>query len=72
MNTALPVTLTLKNVSPLLHRKLKDQARRHKRSLNQRLRFSLSGEPKIEEAWSRHFVVVGKRNPFAAPESDGL
>ena len=38
----------------------------------QRLRFSLSGEPKIEEAWSRHFVVVGKRNPFAAPESDGL
>ena len=38
----------------------------------QRLRFSLSGEPKIEEAWSRHFVVVGKRNPFAAPETDGL
>ena len=35
VNTALPVTLTLKNVSPLLHRKLKDQARRHKRSLNQ-------------------------------------
>ncbi|MBN8458620.1 MAG: hypothetical protein J0M04_12360 [Verrucomicrobia bacterium] len=38
----------------------------------QRLRFSLSGEPNIEEAWSRQFVVVGKRNPFAAPESDGL
>ncbi len=36
-----------------------------------RLRFSPSGEPKIEEAWSRHFVIVGKRNPFAAPESDG-
>jgi len=36
----------------------------------QRLRFSRSGEPKIEEAWSRHFVVVGKRNPFAAPDSD--
>ncbi len=35
-----------------------------------RLRFSRSGEPKIEEAWSRHFVVVGKRNPFAASESD--
>ena len=34
------------------------------------LRFSLSGEPKIEEAWSRHFVVVGKRIPFAAAESD--
>ncbi|MBN8458618.1 MAG: hypothetical protein J0M04_12350 [Verrucomicrobia bacterium] len=35
MNPALPVTLTLKNVSPLLHRKLKAQAKRHKRSLNQ-------------------------------------
>ena len=35
VNTALPVTLTLKNVSPLLHRKLKAQAKRHKRSLNQ-------------------------------------
>ena len=35
VNAALPVTLTLKNVSPLLHRKLKDQAKRHKRSLNQ-------------------------------------
>lgn len=35
-----------------------------------RLRFSRSGEHLIEEAWSRHFVVVGKRNPFAAPESE--
>jgi len=33
-----------------------------------RLRFSRSGEPKIEEAWSRHFVIVGKRNPFAPEE----
>jgi hypothetical protein len=33
-----------------------------------RLRFSRSGEPKIEEAWSRHFVVVGKRNRFAPEE----
>lgn len=33
-----------------------------------RLRFSRSGEPKIEEAYSTHLVVVGKRNPFAAPE----
>ena len=31
-----------------------------------RLRFSRSGEPKIEEAYSTHLVVVGKRNPFAA------
>jgi hypothetical protein len=29
------------------------------------LRFSKSGEPLIEEAYSRHFVVIGKRNPFA-------
>jgi len=34
------------------------------------LRFSCSGEPKIEEAWSRHFVIVGKRNPFAAQEME--
>lgn len=34
------------------------------------LRFSRSGEPKIEEAYSTHLVVVGKRNPFAASESD--
>jgi hypothetical protein len=27
-----------------------------------RLRFSRSGEPKIEEAWSCHFVVIGKKN----------
>ena len=33
-----------------------------------RLRFSLSGTPKIEEAYSTHLVVVGKRNPFASPE----
>jgi hypothetical protein len=33
-----------------------------------RLCFPRSGEPKIEEAWSRHYVVVGKRNPFAAQE----
>ncbi len=30
-----------------------------------RLRFSRSGEPKIEQAYSTHLVVVGKRNPFA-------
>ena len=35
-----------------------------------RLRFSRGGDPKIEEAYSRHFVVVGKRNPFAAPATD--
>lgn len=33
-----------------------------------RLRFSRSGEPKIEEAYSTHLVVVGKRNPFAAQD----
>jgi hypothetical protein len=33
------------------------------------LRFSRSGEPKIEEAYSTHLVVVGKRNPFAVPEN---
>ncbi len=33
-----------------------------------RLRFSRSGAPKIEEAYSTHLVVVGKRNPFADPE----
>lgn len=32
------------------------------------LRFSKSGEHLIEEAYSRHFVVVGKRNPFAVDE----
>jgi len=26
------------------------------------LRFSKSGEPSIEQAYSRHFVVIGKRN----------
>jgi hypothetical protein len=31
-----------------------------------RLRFSRSGEPKIEEAYATHLVVVGKHNPFAA------
>ena len=31
----------------------------------QPLRFSKSGEHLIEEAYSRHFVVVGNRNPFA-------
>lgn len=34
-----------------------------------RLRFSRSGEPKIEEAYSTHLVVVGKRNPFAEPDA---
>jgi hypothetical protein len=33
------------------------------------LRFSKTGEHLIEEAYSRHFVVVGKRNPFAEAES---
>lgn len=32
----------------------------------QPLRFSKSGEQLIEEAYARHFVVVGKSNPFAA------
>lgn len=36
-----------------------------------RLQFSRSGEPKIEEAWSRHFVVVGKRNPFEQTGIEG-
>jgi hypothetical protein len=35
-----------------------------------RLRFSRSGEPKIEEAYATHLVVVGKRNPFAEAETD--
>lgn len=35
----------------------------------QPLRFSKSGEHLIEEAYSRHFVVVGKRNPFADAET---
>jgi hypothetical protein len=40
------------------------------RHRSHRLRFSRSGEPKIEEAYSTHLTVVGKRNPFAASESD--
>ncbi len=35
-----------------------------------RLRFSLGGIPKIEEAYATHIVVVGNRNPFAAPEAE--
>lgn len=35
-----------------------------------RLRFSRSGEHLIEEAWSRRFVVVGKRNPFAVNQTE--
>ncbi len=35
-----------------------------------RLRFSRSGEHLIEEAYSTHFVVVGKRNPFAAGDAN--
>ena len=35
-----------------------------------RLRFSRSGEPKIEEAWSRHFVVGGKRNSFEEKQAE--
>lgn len=34
-----------------------------------RLRFSRSGVPKIEEAYSTHLVVLGKRNPFAEPDA---
>lgn len=34
-----------------------------------RLRFSRSGDPKIEKAYSTHLLVVGKRNPFAAAEN---
>ena len=37
-----------------------------------RLRFSRSGEPKIEEAYSTHLVVCGKRNPFADGTSDSI
>ncbi len=37
-----------------------------------RLRFSRSGEPKIEEAYSTHLVVVGKRNPFAEPDAGAI
>lgn len=40
------------------------------RHRSHRLRFSRSGEPKIEEAYATHLTVVGKRNPFAASESD--
>lgn len=44
----------------------------HQRKCKRPLRFSKSGEHLIEEAYSRHFVVVGKRNPFeqGAAESD--
>lgn len=45
------------------YREFKDQHKGH------RLRFSRSGEPKIEEAYSTHLVVVGKRNPFAEPDT---
>lgn len=41
MKDAAPVTLTLKNLSPVLHRRLKKQAKRHKRSLNQEAIFCL-------------------------------
>lgn len=34
------------------------------------LRFSKSGEHLIEEAYARHFVVVGKRNPFADEDKE--
>ncbi len=34
-----------------------------------RLRFSRSGDPKIEEAYSQHFVVVGQHNPHTDPEA---
>jgi hypothetical protein len=34
-----------------------------------RHRFSRSGTPKIEEAYSTHLVVVGKRNPFSRQET---
>jgi hypothetical protein len=37
-----------------------------------RLSFSRSGEPKIEEAYSRHFVVAGERNPFAMSETEAV
>jgi hypothetical protein len=35
------------------------------RHRKQPLRFSKSGAKPIEEAYARHFVVIGKRNPFA-------
>lgn len=34
-----------------------------------RLRFSRSGEPKIEQVYATHLVVVGKRNPFAETDA---
>lgn len=34
----------------------------------QPLRFSKTGEAPIEEAYARHFVVIGKRNPFESPK----
>lgn len=40
------------------------------RHRKQPLRFSKSGAKLIEEAYSRHFVVVGKRNPFAEAGGD--
>ena len=33
--TGAPISLTLKNIPPTIHRGLKAQAKRHKRSLNQ-------------------------------------
>lgn len=34
----------------------------------QPLRFTKTGEAPIEEAYARHFVVIGKRNPFEIPK----
>lgn len=42
----------------------------HQRKCKRPLRFSKSGEHLIEEAYSRHFVVVGKRNPFEEGAAD--
>jgi len=44
------VTLTLKNVSSHLHRVLKAQARRHKRSLNQEAILCLERAVAVDEA----------------------
>ena len=44
----------------------------HQRQCKRPLRFSKNGEHLIEEAYARHFVVVGKRNPFEQGAADCL
>ncbi len=42
----------------------------HQRKCKRPLRFSKSGEHLIEEAYARHFVVVGKSNPLAEVDTE--